>query len=170
MKYSRISAVLLLLLVASCKHSRQDMLMKRWQQTSVENNEINKAIKQQQDFIDTLGTHTTAQDNIEIYGSNNIDSLKQTLKAELIQFRQKQQDVKAQTWFEFKPDSNMYMHSDEGLDSAKWFLDEEGNVIMKDEENNMVMQVVAISDTALTLKFTQVNATSVMHFIPAKNK
>ena len=170
----RYSIILLLLLpMAACKPSREELITRKWQEVQVENMQIQEALKSQQNFMDTMGTHTTPEENLANYGVTNIDSFRNVLKMNMDSFNRLQQVVIDSTRFEFKKNSVVYLHSMDGVDSANWSFEDEHTLLLdelklKGAGTQIRMEILSLSDTALRLKFNENNASSTAIFVPAK--
>ena len=163
----------LLLFAVSCKEERSEQLIGLWQEVAVINPEIDNAIRSQEAFADTVGKSTDAKQNLSLYGTDDIEAMRVALRSNLDSFRQSQARSMSATRMEFRKDSMMYIHTMDGKDSSKWYLDEDGALIMdvaalKGGDNKIRMEVLHVSDTSLKLKYTEnlISTTSV--FKPAK--
>lgn len=150
------------------------MLTRKWQEVSIDNPTMQSAIDEQERFIDTLGAHTSPEDNQHLYGIRDLDSLKRELSGQVNAYHIEQQRIIDSTWFLFRKDGIVLLNSDEGVDSASWYLDEDKNLILdemklKGTGSTITMQILELTDTSLRLSFTQDNATSTVRFRPAKN-
>ncbi len=173
------SVLLLLCLaaVASCKHSVKDQLIGRWQETRVENPQMEEEIYKQQIFVDTIGRSTDSAQNSRLYGITNIDTFKTKMRANLDSFRKAQYKMVRATWFDFRPDGVILTHSDDGLDSAAWYLDDEDKKVLvldvpklKGKGPKLRFDIAELSDTLLKLKYSENFLTSTAVFRPEKKK
>lgn len=174
MKLSLLVIFPFVLLTASCKRSSEDMLTRKWQEVSIDNPTMQGAIDEQQHFIDTMGAHTSPDENEHLYGIRDLDSLKTELINQVNAYHVEQQRIIDNTWFLFRKDGIVLLNSDEGVDSASWYLDEDKNLILdemklKGTGSTISMQILELTDTSLKLSFTQDNATSTVRFKPVKN-
>jgi hypothetical protein len=95
------------------------------------------------------------------------------LMANLDSFRKAQYYAIKATRFDFRRDSLMYIHSNDGVDSSKWYLDDDGALILdearlKGAGNRIRMEILHLSDTLLKLQFTEQFLTSTAVFRPVK--
>jgi hypothetical protein len=145
---------------ASCKPEKKDMIIGLWQEIGVANPQMDNAVEEQRLFLDTLGKHTDSVANVALYGTNNIDSFKKGMRTNLDSFKKAQGKAISETWFDFHKNGIVYLHSQEGLDSANWYIEEE-NALMLDEEklkgvgSKIRMEIAALDDTALQLHYTE---------------
>ena len=174
MKYSLIvPAILVCLTLPSCKESGGRKLIGEWQEVAVINPQLEEAIQEQQVFSDTVGSNTTAEQNKALYGTDNIDNMRASLKINLDSFRQAQYEAVKATRFDFREGGLLYIHSMDGVDSSDWYLDEDGALILdeaklKGSGNKIRMEIAELSDTLLKLKFTEQYLTSTAVFKPVK--
>lgn len=154
-----ILAGLALMLIASCRPSQQKLIIGLWQETSVKNPEMDSAYDHQRMFLDTVGSQTDSLANYRLYGTTNIDTFKKYQRANLDAFKEAQEKAISETWFDFHPDSMVYLHSLDGLDSAKWYFDDQALILdeqlLKGGGSKTRMEVMLLNDTALTLHYRE---------------
>jgi hypothetical protein len=126
-------------------------------------------------FIDTVGSYTDSAENVRAYGTNNIDTMKASLRANLDSFRREQQKTVEATWFDFRKGGLMYMHTPDGLDSSKWYFEEDGALILDEEKlkgngNKIRLEVLALNDTMLKINYKEQYLNSTAIFRPASKK
>ena len=172
-RYALPFSLLFLAAMPGCKDSREQMLTRKWQEVSIENEQMEQVIRDQKALTDTMGKGSSPEANEILYGTRNVDSLRASLDAEIEAYHTFQQTIINQTWFHFRDDSVLVVHSDEGLDSAKWYFEDDKTIVMdemamKGAGTKIRMQVMALSDTNLTLRFSQDQSASVINFRPAK--
>lgn len=167
----RFAVYALLLLTAACKPKREDLLTRKWQEVSLVNKQTDMT-KSQDAFIDTLGSHTTPADNIRLYGTVNIDSLKTAWRGSNEQAKIQQQQIVQHTWFDFRKDGVVYFQSRSGPDSAAWYFEEDGGLLVLDKQklkgtgNILRMEVLSLSDTALRVRFNLNGLSNEASFVP----
>ena len=166
------SLTISILFLNACKKDPAQKIVGAWQEVRVINPKMDEAIEQQRVFADTVGTSTDSIENFRIYGTTNIDSFKTQAKADLDSFLKNQYFAIRATIFEFKQDGTMYLHSLDGIDTAKWAIDDDGALILnqegKTEGNKIRMELVEVSDTLLQLKYKEQYLESTAVFKPAK--
>jgi hypothetical protein len=176
MKFSIFLAPLFAcLLLISCKEKKEHKLTGKWQEVAVINPELDEAMHDQQIFADTVGGSTTAEQNKALYGTDNVDTMRAALKKNLDSFRLEQYKVIDATRFDFRDNGILYINSIQGIDSANWYLDDEGALILdeaklKGNGNKIRMEVVELSDTLLKLGVMNKFANTTAVFKPSKNK
>lgn len=159
-------------LLFSCKPSKKNMLLHTWHAVDLQNKQMDTILMQGQHFIDTIGQHTDAAANLATYGTNNLDSLKKQLQIQLDTVKTMQDAAVKNTVFEFRKDSVAILNFSGKVDSTKWYLDDEGNLMLdemkeKGAGDKLKMQILALSDTMLQLQFVEGNSNSVVTFHPA---
>ncbi len=171
----RFTPLLLLsvILLASCKQKREDIIARKWQETAIQNAQMDEVMHSQQAFIDTVGSHTDAATNLQAYGVTNIDSFRLLMQANMDSFKAVQKRVVASTQFDFRREGIVYIHTEEGLDSAAWSFEEDGLLLLDEQKlkgsgSQLHIEVVTLTDTLLNLKFKENTSTSNALFKPAK--
>lgn len=173
-KHIIVAAAALLLLATGCTQNNEKKIVGRWQQTSIHNPVMEEIVAEQQAFIDTLGKSTTPAQNDSLYGVQNIDSLREALRQEIKAFKEDQERAIQQTWFEFRKDGILLLKTEDMLDSAGWYLEDDGHTLVLDEMKlkgsgtQVRMEIVTLTDDALKLRFSQGQDTSTVTFKPAK--
>lgn len=160
------------LLIVSCKDSKKDLISRKWQAVKLENPEMEQMIRDQEVFLDTFGRNADENVNKANYGVTNIDSMRESLKMELNDFKAMQEHAVTNTWFDFRKNGVAIMDFSGQVDSTNWYFDDDGSLILdemklKGTGNKIVMQVVELKDDLLKLKFTEDKMTSTVTFKPA---
>jgi hypothetical protein len=156
------------ILVASCKPSRESQIIGLWQEVGVSNPQMDEAMEQQRHFLDTVGLHTDSATNMASYGYANMDTLKKIIRTNMDSLKRAESKTIAETWFDFHPGGIVYLHSEEGLDSANWYF--EDNALMLDEQKlkgggaKLRMEVEQLNDTALQLHYIEKYLSSIARF------
>ena len=151
-----LSILILLAAFSACKPDPKSRILGLWQEVGIKNPQIDDAMEQQRQFLDTVGMHTDSATNARLYGFASIDTFKKSIRTNLDSFKRAQGKAIRETWFEFQNGGIVYLHSQEGLDSAKWYFDDDG-ALMLDEQAlkgggaKIRMTIVALNDTALRL-------------------
>jgi hypothetical protein len=172
MRYTILLAIAVLSFTA-CKKDKKDIIAKKWVATKLENPDMERTLKEQSHFIDTFGTNTDAAANMQLYGFTNIDSGRQVLRAQFEQYKQMQDAAVKNTWFDFRKDGVVRMNFSGQVDSANWYFDDEGVLIldemkMKGTGSTIKMDIKELTDKTLKLKFNEDGLTSTVTFIPAE--
>lgn len=160
----------ILLMTASCTEDNQEKIIGRWQQESIHNPVMEQVIEEQQSFIDTIGRNTTAEQNDSLYGTRNVDSLREMLKEEISNFKKDQEEAIKNTWFEFRKDGVLVLKTDDMVDSSSWYLEDEGHTLVLDEQklkgsgSQVRMEIMMLDKDAMKLRFNQGQDTSTVTF------
>lgn len=156
----------------SCKPNNANRIIGAWQEVRVHNPQLDKILFEQNTFADTVGTSTDSLQNFNLYGTTNIDSFKIKTKANLDSFWKNQYYAIRATIFDFQKGGKMYLHSLDGVDTAKWFIDDDGALILdqehKGESSKIRMEIKELSDTLLQLKYREQYLESTAVFKPVK--
>lgn len=158
---------------AACKRSDKEMIAKKWRAVKLESPDMDKKIHEQEMFLDTFGKNADEKTNEAIYGVKNIDSVRESLKAQLKDFKDMQEHSTKNTWFDFHPDGVVVMNFSGQLDSTNWYFDDEHALILdemklKGSGNKIKMVVKQLTDTSLKLEFNEEGMTSTVTFHPEK--
>ncbi|HEY1031533.1 MAG TPA: hypothetical protein VGD89_07160 [Flavipsychrobacter sp.] len=161
------------LVLFSCKAKKEDMLAKRWVAVSVENPQLDAQINEQQVFLDTFGKNSDAATNLAIYGITNIDSARESLRAQLNDYKAMQQHAVENTWFHFRKDGIVQMNFSGQIDSTKWYFEEDSLLVLDEQKLKgagtiLKMDVIQLTDTSLKLKFNENGMNSTVLFHPDK--
>lgn len=153
----RILSILLVSTVAvSCQSGKDTQIVGKWQAIATEDPQLDKMIAEQNNFLDTFGSNTTDEQNLEIYGFTNIDSAKNLLRKEMGDYVAMQEDAIKKTTFEFRKDSIAILNFSGQLDSSKWSMNEEGHLLLSEmknpEQTKIEMEIVTLNDTMLKVK------------------
>lgn len=161
-------------LIASCSQTKdkKQLITGKWQAISLENPKLNELMKEQTNFLDTFGRNNTDAQNMEIYGFSNIDSARQILKQEMVDYMAMQEHAVKNTWFEFKKDGKVVMNFSGQIDTTTWHINEQG-VLLLDEtgdnggEEKIKMEIVSLTDTMMKLQMSEQGMSSMVIFKPA---
>jgi hypothetical protein len=155
--------------IASCKPDKDDLIIGLWQEVKIVNPQIDNAIEEQRMFLDTVGKQTDSAANLALYGMSNIDSFKKNLQTNIDSYKRAQGKAISETWFDFHTNGLVYLHSEEGLDSAKWYFEDDGALMLDEEKlkgtgSKIRMEVEALNDTAMQLHYSEQYLSSTAHF------
>ena len=164
---------ILCLCCISCKQSPEQKLLGRWQEAAIINPQLDATMHDQGVFADTVGATTDSTQNQMLYGTDNIDTFRARTKANLDSFRKEQARAIAATIFDFQKDGLVFIHSTDGIDSAKWYIDEDGALLLDEEKlkgsgGKIRMEVLEASDTLLKLRYNEKYLSSTILFKPVK--
>ncbi|MCD6064382.1 MAG: hypothetical protein K0R82_2293 [Flavipsychrobacter sp.] len=163
----------IVVIFAACKDKKEEKITKKWQAVALESPTMDQMIADQAAFLDTFGKNTTPKQNDSLYGTQNVDSMRESLRLQLNDFKSMQEHSVKNTWFHFMKDGKAMMNFSGQPDSTNWYFDEEGALIldemkMKGTGNKIKMDVVQLEDTVLKLRFTENGMTSTVTFHPTE--
>jgi len=173
MKQLIIPVLLAATLLSACGNSKEKMLTGKWQAVKLDNAELEKQIEESRRVMDTIGSHTTPEMNRQLYGESNIDSLKAMISAQIDESKLMQQYFLDHTSFEFRKDKVAVLVFGGEPDSANWYFDDEGALVLDDMKlkgsgDKTKMEVVSLTDSTLQLRYTENGITSVASFRAVK--
>lgn len=159
------------LFMAACSRDKKEMLVNRWKATHMENPQLEQMMKEQAEFIDTLGKSNDPATNERLYGVKNIDSMRRALKMQLDTTRMVQDQMMQKTTFDFRSNNIAILNFGQGVDSAIWSLDKDGILILdekplKNTGGMVKMEILELSDTSLKLKYTEKGIATTATFHP----
>ena len=169
MKRTTIFLLLLSLVLFSCKRSRKEMIIGKWQAVKLESPDIDSFFIKSQLYIDTIGKGHDDITNMRIYGVTNMDSVRHILQGQYDSAKAMQAASVTNTIFNFRKDSMLIISFSGNLDSSKWYFNESG-ALMLDELNGygpgdkIKIEIITLADTVLKLKFMENSAISTVTF------
>lgn len=168
-----ILVVTLALFAASCEQSKEDLITRKWNAVHVENSQMDEMMRQQQAMLDTMGKNGDDATNLAIYGVTNVDSMRQSLQAQMDDFKKMQDTSIKNTYFDFKKNKIVLMNFSGQMDSTKWSFDDEGMLILDEQQmtgagSTLKMQVIKLDKDTLKLKFSEDGGGSTVTFVPEK--
>ncbi len=175
MKKISLSLLSLTLIISACKNDGEEQLLaKKWQAIELQNPDLDSIIREQSAFLDTVGSHTTAEENEKIYGFKDVDSAKVALKAQLDDYKAMQQHAVENTKFEFMTNGMVKMNFSGQEDSASWYYDDDGDLIidemkLKGAGSKIRMKVLELDNDHMKLKFEEENMRSTVTFKALKD-
>lgn len=158
-------------LFSSCKPAKEKMLLGKWVAIKMESPQLDKEVKDTQVFIDTVGTSTSPDQNFELYGVRNMDSLRDFMKVQMETTLNDQKRMIDNTWLEFmKKDIVATNFGAPQPDTINWYLDEEGSLIldemkMKGTGDKITMEIAKLVTDTLQLRFNENGYSSTATFI-----
>ncbi len=171
-----ILLVALPLALAACSQSKEDIIIGKWQAVKVDNPQQDSFFLEQEKFLDTFGKAGDDAANKAIYGFSNVDSARESLKAQLKDYKAMQQHAVENTVFNFDKAGTAIMDFSGQVDTVKWSVDKEGKYLTLEESKksatstSIKMEVLELTKQALKLKFTDNGGTSTVTFKPAAKK
>jgi hypothetical protein len=131
---------------------------------------MDSVLIQGQQFIDTVGTNTAAEQNLLLYGSENIDSVKKTLQIQLDSIKIMKNAALESTVFTFRTDSVAYLSFSGRTDSMKWYKDTDSTILLTPlgltgTLDEIKMTIIQLNEKQLKLKFMENGASSIVTFV-----
>jgi hypothetical protein len=131
-----------------------------WQETEVINPQLDETLADQKQFADTVGTSTTAAQNMELYGYASVDSLRNRLRMDIDSFNRMRAEGVRTTRYEFFSDGKMLIHTMDGADSCAWTVEDDNALILdegklKGEGMSLRFEILALNDSMLKLQFNE---------------
>ena len=166
---STILLLLITLVLFSCKQNRRTMLIGTWHAVSLDNPDMDSFFTRSQQYIDTIGKANDTATNRRLYGVTNMDSMRHILQGQYDSAKAMQRDAVNNTVFRFRKDSMVILSFNGSIDSSRWYINDSGALIL-DELNGygpgdrVKMQIEALTDTVLKLKFSENGAISTVTF------
>lgn len=173
MKKILFASVAIAFILSSCKtQDKNAELVGKWQAISLENTKLKEMMDMQTAFLDTFGQNNTDEQNIAIYGFSNIDSARENLKQEMVDYMAMQDHAVKNTWFEFRKDGVVIMNFSGQVDTSKWQVNNEGMLVLdetKDAESTekLKLEILSLTDTMLKLQMSEQGMSSTVIFKPA---
>jgi|GEM_PF-1164996 len=177
----------LLLMVAACKPDTAKLLTGKWRAVKFENNleflagkwnavslsnpELDNFYINGQKFIDTVGKNNDAATNKRLYGTENMDSARMALQKKFDSAKNMQASGVKSTWFYFGEDGVAILSFQGAIDSSSWYVDSLGFLVLADRNDEskgdkVKMEILALSDTMMQLRFKEAGSYSVVTFHP----
>jgi len=157
----------------SCKENKTDKLIRKWQEVAIIDPDLDETMHEQQVMADTLGATTDSLQNIALYGTNNVDTFKAKMNASLDSFRKQRYQAIHATIFDFKKEGIIEIYTNKGLDTGKWYLDNEGYLIIENKKRKAAdtlrrLNIAEVSDTLMKLEYKEKNLKMTTVFKPVK--
>lgn len=150
--------VLFVTIFCSCKNNTEQQLLGKWQSVKIEESNWDEFFKESQKIIDTMGNgHTDAQ-NIEIYGTANIDSYRREMQAKYDSAFAALKTIETGSFIHFLPDSTVTLGFPGLSENGKWHINKEGHLVINEtnklgETQQMVIHINQLTPTEIKLVF-----------------
>lgn len=159
--------VVILFLLAACSGDKEALLSKKWKTVGLESSLEKLQKKQYEQLLDTM---TAQNEMIEFFGT--VDSFKKVILADLKDQEEFRKTNMENSFMEFNKNHVAYFISVDGIDSAKWSI-EENELILDPEEFTGTQELTRFTITELTadnlqLQMINQNDTSTISLIKAK--
>ena len=172
MKKIQFAGVVLMLAFSACApNDKKTMITGKWQAVSLENPQLITLMTEQTSFLDTFGKNTTTEQNMEIYGFTNIDSARDVLKKEMVDYMDMQEHAVKNTWFDFREDGIVVMNFSGQVDSTKWHINDKGMLVLEEtategKPETINMEIISLTDSMLKLQMNDKGMSSTVIFEP----
>jgi hypothetical protein len=169
-----IIAITISLSFFSCQPSKEKQLEGKWKAVKMESAELDQQIADTRNYIDTVGKNSTPEQNLEIYGVSNMDSMRNVLKEQLDYTLAEQQRTIDNTWLHFLRNGTAATDFGTGTpDTISWYLDDDGALMldemkMKGAGSKTKMDILKLENDSLLLRFSENGFTSTATFIKVK--
>lgn len=168
-----IIAASLILFSCGKEKTTKEKLTGKWRGVSQENPQLETMYKQGLLTLDTVGEHTTPEQNKELYGTTDIAAFKVEQRKVMDSFMRSQETYTKSTTIELRKDGIVYFNFNGAADSANWEINEDGELIfdemkLKGAGEKLTMLVEYVSDTGLKLKFNEEGFVGSVTFHPEK--
>lgn len=173
MKKIQFAFVAVALILSSCKtQNKKAELVGKWQAVSLENTKLKEMMDMQTAFLDTFGKNNTDEQNIAIYGFSNLDSARDFLRQEMVDYMAMQEHAVKNTWFDFRKDGIVIMNFSGQVDSSKWEINNEGTLVLDETKTaesteKLQLEILSLTDTMLKLQMSEQGMSSIVIFKPA---
>lgn len=170
MKKILIANVMFACLFSACTTQDKDAeLVGKWQAVDMEAPDVDRARQEQMNFLDTMGDHTTPEQNMEIYGVADVTNLKDSLKEILMNYPKVQAEMLANSSVEFGADSTFISVLNGHADTGKWYINEAGGLIISDDVEQAEVKLLSLTDTSLKLEMQREGLASTLIFSRVAN-
>lgn len=169
MKQACFLVVFMSVVLLACREHKGAMLVGTWHAVKLENPDMDSFFIRSQQYIDTVGRGNDTAGNRRLYGVTDMDSMRRVLQGQYDSARAMQLDAVNNTVFSFRKDSIVVLSFNGSIDSSKWYINDSGALVL-DELNGygtgdrVKMQIAALTDTMLKLKFSENGAISTVTF------
>jgi hypothetical protein len=135
----------------------------------MENAENDNFFKQSKLFIDTIGKNGDDATNLRLYGSTNMDSVRQAMLLQYDSAKAIQMEAVNSTVFNFKKDSVVIFYLSGRIDTGRWYMEGENSLMVEErnEDGNvekMKWDILTLSDTTLKLVMRDGEASTTVTF------
>lgn len=141
---TRLSLLLTVCFLAACGSATESMISKKWKTTNIENSSIKKKKKE---YIQLLDTITARNAGVAAYGT--VDALKKAMLLGIEEAEQRMKTNMENSFMEFKKNHVVYFISVDGIDSAKWSL-EDNEIVCDPEEFTGTQELTRLRISQLT--------------------
>lgn len=161
------------MLLLSCKEKKEALLIGQWQEVDLYKPSLDEFIRHQQNFVDSFGKNKTPEENLLIYGYQNVDSTRAVLQSHIDSMYFLKNEAVNNTQYHFRPDKIVVVSYAGQPDSANWLIDENNKLIMDDTKlkgggQKTVMDILLLTHDSLKLRYIEEEDTSIASYIPIR--
>ena len=171
MRIVAISVLLLSIVLVSCKQNMSKKIIGTWHGIKLESPDMDAYFANNKNYIDTLGANGDSATNVSIYGSNNIDSLRQILRTQFDSAKNMEYGMVLTSKFKFKPNNEIVMAFGENADSSKYRIVGDTELVLtqiKKQDpsapDSVTIHILSLSDSILKLQFHEETSVSTVTF------
>ncbi len=136
----RSFSCLMLLFLAACGTGENAQITKKWKTIDIKNSSLDREFAYYQTLMDTI---TENNERLEFF-DNSVDSFKRFTTETFKEQRELMKREVENSFMEFNPNGNAYFTSINGVDSAKWKI-EENEIVLDTEEFTGVPGVIRLA-------------------------
>ncbi|GAA4470088.1 hypothetical protein GCM10023093_30610 [Nemorincola caseinilytica] len=126
--------LLLVLLLGSCRERTEKKILGKWRSVRIEERGRDDFFRDSKRFIDTMGNGDSDETKLELYGTLNIDSLRQELQKQYDSAYAALKDIETRSTLHFKEDSSVVVGFPGTNELGKWYINDSGLLVL-DETN-----------------------------------
>jgi hypothetical protein len=173
MRYSFYLALLVFTLF-SCKDDNMKYLPGKWRAVLYQNRDVDSLFAYGQLYIDTMGKGNDDQTNIRIYGTANMDSMRKIMQQGHDEAITAQKEQVNNMVFSFLKDGKAIISFGGRVDTNKWTVDNENNVIVETMDPGSPKEILkwkvrGLSKNELKLRFMQETDSTIVTFKREEN-
>lgn len=173
-KILAMAGILGTIALSSCQ-SKHNLLMGKWHGVTMVNPDMDSFFIATQKYIDTFGRNADAKTAIELYGTDNLDSLRHAMQVERDSAKTMQDDAIKRTVFEFRKDSLVLMAFGGGPErNSKWFIEGDTVLVLEQTMDNGLIDrqkgvIKTLNKEDMVLKFKDEKGYSLVTFKKEKS-
>lgn len=133
------------LMLAACQPNQKAELAKKWKTIDIKNTSLDREFAYYEKLMDTI---TVQNERLEFF-DNSIDSFKRFTNETFKEQRQMMKTEVENSFMEFTKDGMAYFTSINGIDSAKWKM-EEKEIVLDTEDFTGVPGIIRLAILELT--------------------
>lgn len=146
--------------ILACRNNKKDLIVGTWHSVKIENRDVDSFFVRSKIYIDTVGRSNDAATNMELYGVENMDSMRRMLQLQYDSVRAIQAEADTQTVLELSADSMATLRFPDRAETGKWYYKDERTLVLKDTNENGEAETTEIGvelldETTLKLRFVK---------------